>query len=30
TFSADMPSGDYTYYCAPHRGAGMVGTITVE
>lgn len=30
TFSADMPAGDYTYFCAPHRGAGMVGTITVE
>jgi len=30
TFSADMPAGDYGYYCAPHRGAGMVGTITVE
>ena len=23
-------SGTYTYYCEPHRGAGMVGTITVE
>jgi plastocyanin len=22
--------GDYTYYCEPHRGAGMVGKITVE
>jgi plastocyanin len=22
--------GTYTYYCEPHRGAGMVGTITVE
>ncbi|MDB9528435.1 plastocyanin [Oscillatoria sp. CS-180] len=30
TFTADMPTGDYTYYCAPHRGAGMVGTITVN
>ena len=30
TFTADMPTGDYTYFCAPHRGAGMVGTITVE
>ena len=30
TFSADMPAGDYTYFCAPHRGAGMVGKITVE
>ena len=25
----DTP-GTYTYYCQPHRGAGMVGTITVE
>ncbi len=30
TFTADMPAGDYSYYCAPHRGAGMVGTITLE
>jgi plastocyanin len=30
TFTADMPTGDYTYFCAPHRGAGMVGTITLE
>lgn len=30
TFTADLPAGDYTYFCAPHRGAGMVGTITVE
>ena len=30
TFTADMPAGEYTYYCAPHRGAGMVGKITVE
>jgi len=22
--------GTYSYYCEPHRGAGMVGTITVE
>ncbi len=22
--------GSYSYYCEPHRGAGMVGTITVE
>ncbi len=22
--------GDYTFYCEPHRGAGMVGKITVE
>ncbi len=30
TFGGDMPVGTYTYYCAPHRGAGMVGKITVE
>jgi plastocyanin len=23
-------AGTYTYYCEPHRGAGMIGTITVE
>tara|TARA_R100001510_G_C7534260_1_gene124440 strand:- start:225 stop:548 length:324 start_codon:yes stop_codon:yes gene_type:complete len=22
--------GDYTYWCAPHRGAGMIGTVHVE
>ncbi|MEH1827527.1 MAG: plastocyanin [Nostoc sp.] len=30
TFPADAPAGNYTFYCTPHRGAGMVGTITVE
>ena len=30
TFSDDLPAGDYSYYCAPHRGAGMAGKITVE
>lgn len=30
TFGADYPSGTYSYYCAPHRGAGMQGKITVE
>ncbi len=25
----DTP-GTYSYYCEPHRGAGMVGTITVQ
>ncbi|HIK54354.1 MAG TPA: plastocyanin [Synechococcales cyanobacterium M55_K2018_004] len=30
TFGADLPAGTYSYYCAPHRGAGMVGKITVE
>ncbi len=29
TIPADAPAGDYTYYCLPHRGAGMVGKITV-
>ncbi|QEY31408.1 plastocyanin [Synechococcus sp. RSCCF101] len=23
-------AGSFEYYCEPHRGAGMVGTITVE
>ncbi|MBD2104342.1 plastocyanin [Leptolyngbya sp. FACHB-261] len=26
----DVPAGEYTYYCTPHRGAGMVGKIVVE
>lgn len=30
TFPDDTPAGDYTYYCEPHRGAGMIGKITVE
>ncbi|OLP19751.1 plastocyanin [Leptolyngbya sp. 'hensonii'] len=30
TFAADMPAGEYNYFCAPHRGAGMVGKIVVE
>lgn len=30
TFPEDAAAGDYTYYCEPHRGAGMVGKITVE
>ncbi len=30
TFPADTPAGDYSYYCEPHRGAGMIGKITVE
>jgi len=25
-----ISSGTYDYYCEPHRGAGMVGKITVE
>lgn len=30
TLPADLPAGTYDYYCAPHRGAGMVGQIVVE
>lgn len=30
TFTDDMPAGSYTYYCAPHRGAGMVGKVILE
>lgn len=30
TFPEDTPPGSYSYYCEPHRGAGMVGIITVE
>lgn len=30
TFGSDFPAGTYSYYCAPHRGAGMAGKITVE
>ncbi len=31
SFSATLDKpGTYTYYCEPHRGAGMVGTITVQ
>ena len=30
TFPDDTPAGEYTYYCEPHRGAGMIGKITVE
>lgn len=30
TFPADAPAGEYTFYCEPHRGAGMVGKIIVE
>jgi plastocyanin len=29
TIPTDAPAGDYSYYCEPHRGAGMVGKITV-
>jgi plastocyanin len=27
---ADATPGSYTFYCQPHRGAGMVGKIIVE
>ncbi len=27
---ADLPPGEYTYYCTPHRGAGMVGKVIVQ
>ncbi len=30
TFPEDAPAGDYSFYCEPHRGAGMIGKITVE
>jgi plastocyanin len=30
TFGGDLPTGTYTYYCTPHRGAGMQGKIIVE
>lgn len=29
TFPADAPAGEYSYFCMPHRGAGMVGKIIV-
>jgi plastocyanin len=30
TIPQDIPAGEYTYFCAPHRSAGMVGKLTVE
>ena len=30
TFPEDATPGTYSYYCDPHRGAGMVGKITVQ
>ncbi|WP_413162636.1 plastocyanin [Capilliphycus salinus ALCB114379] len=30
TIPEDATSGDYTYYCEPHRGAGMVGHLIVK
>jgi plastocyanin len=29
TFPKDAPAGDYSFFCAPHQGAGMAGKITV-
>jgi len=29
TIPKDAPVGEYGYFCAPHRSAGMVGKITV-
>ncbi|NJK28123.1 MAG: plastocyanin [Coleofasciculaceae cyanobacterium SM2_3_26] len=26
----DATPGSYSFYCTPHRGAGMVGTLTIE
>lgn len=30
TFPDDTAPGTYTYYCQPHRGAGMAGKVIVE
>lgn len=30
SFPADATPGSYSYYCEPHRGAGMIGKITVQ
>jgi len=30
-FDVTFPeAGDYTYWCAPHKGAGMIGTVHVS
>ncbi len=29
TIPSDMPIGTFTYFCLPHRGAGMVGKVVV-
>jgi plastocyanin len=29
TIPSDTPAGTFTYFCLPHRGAGMVGKVTV-
>ncbi|MBD2203011.1 plastocyanin [Calothrix sp. FACHB-1219] len=30
TFPADAPTGEYSFYCTPHRGAGMTGKVIVQ
>lgn len=30
TIPTDAASGEYAYYCEPHRGAGMAGKIIVQ
>ena len=30
TFPEDTPPGEYSFYCEPHRGAGMVGKVIVQ
>lgn len=30
TFPADIEPGTYSYYCQPHRGAGMTGQVVVQ
>jgi plastocyanin len=30
TVPADATPGTYSFYCEPHRGAGMVGKITIK
>ncbi len=30
TIPSDLPGGEYSFYCMPHRGAGMVGKVIVE
>ena len=30
TIPKDLAAGEYSYFCAPHRGAGMIGKLTVE
>jgi plastocyanin len=27
--TVELEPGEYTFYCTPHRGAGMTGTLTV-